>query len=251
VRRGKAEPEQLLGQDVSVSFGGVAALRGVSVQVNRGEIVGLIGPNGSGKTTFVNVLNGFVPADAGRVLLGDSDVSRAAPDVRARAGLARTFQAVRMFARLSVAENVEVGALAAGLSRRDARRHVAAVLDSMGLASVASVQSQDLPYGHERRVAVARAVVGRPYFLLLDEPAAGLDERETSELEGALRQIRADVGCGMLLIDHDMTLISKFCERVVVLHSGAMLASGDAATVMRDASVIEAYIGEGYIERDA
>jgi branched-chain amino acid transport system ATP-binding protein len=234
-----------------VSFGHVVALDDVTLAVERGEILGLIGPNGSGKTTMVNVVNGFLEPSSGRVLLGGEDVTRRSPAARARAGLARTFQAVRLFGHLTVAQNIEIGALAVGASRREARARVAAMLEQMGLVDSAAIPAKDLPYGLERRVSVARATAGRPDFLLLDEPAAGLNEDETDDLLEVLRDTRERLGCGVMIIEHDMSLISRLCDRLHVLETGATIASGPAREVMQSDVVIEAYLGRPHRFDDA
>lgn len=248
-----AEPRahRLAAEDISVSFGHVKALDGVTLAVERGEIVGLIGPNGSGKTTMVNVLNGFQKSGSGQVLLGDVDVTSHTPAARARAGLARTFQAVRLFGHLTVAQNIEIGALAAGASRQEARDRVAALLVEMDLALHADIKAKDLPYGIERRVSVARATAADPDFLLLDEPAAGLNEEETTELVDVLRERRERLGCGVLIIEHDMSLIGRLCERLHVLSSGRTIARGTPREVMADSHVIEAYLGRSHLKADA
>jgi branched-chain amino acid transport system ATP-binding protein len=242
---------RLVAEHISVHFGHVRAVDDVTVEVERGEIIGLIGPNGSGKTTLVNVLSGFLAPAVGRVCFDGNDITLRSPESRARIGLARTFQAVRLFGSLTVEENVEIGALASGLSRRETQRRVGAVLARMKLTDVARVPAQDLPYGLERLVSIARAAVGRPSFFLLDEPAAGLNEFESDELLEALRETRDDLECGMLVIEHDMRVITRLCARLYVLDSGSLIASGEPSDVMRDKRVIEAYLGNYELVSDA
>lgn len=232
-------------ESVSVQFGELKALDDVTLRVLPGEIFGLIGPNGSGKTTLVNVVTGFQRPRSGRVVLGGEDITRVKPEARASVGLARTFQAVRLFNRMTVRENVEVGALAVGVGRREARRRTDAQLELLELRDVAEIPAQTLPYGHERRVAIARAMATHPRFLLLDEPAAGLDEDETDELSAVLQSIKSESGCGLLVIEHDMRLITGICDRAHVLASGCTLAAGTPAEVVADPHVIEAYLGKG------
>lgn len=230
---------------VSVQFGQLKALDDVTLRVVPGEIFGLIGPNGSGKTTLVNVVTGFLRPRSGRVVLGGGDITRVRPDARAGVGLARTFQAVRLFNRMTVRENIEVGALAVGAGRREARRRTVEQLELLELTDVADVAAVALPYGHERRVAIARAMATRPQFLLLDEPAAGLDEDETDDLSAVLLRIKTETGCGLLVIEHDMRLITGICDRAHVLASGRTLAAGTPAEVIANPEVIEAYLGKG------
>jgi branched-chain amino acid transport system ATP-binding protein len=165
-----------------------------------------------------------------------------------RAGVARTFQGVRLFGRLTVAENVEAAGLGGGLGRRAARRLADEVIERFGLSYTRDVEARSLPYGVERRVALARSVAMRPRFLLLDEPAAGLDEAETTALLGQLRELRGWLEMGLLVIEHDMTLIMRLCERIQVLDHGRTLAVGTPEEVRTDAAVIEAYLGSA---RDA
>jgi branched-chain amino acid transport system ATP-binding protein len=231
--------------NVSVVFGQLRAIDTVSLKIRPQETLGLIGPNGSGKTTMVNVITGFQRPNAGRVRIGDADITRLRPEGRATAGLSRTFQAVRLFGRMTVAENVEVGALAVGASKRVARARAAALMEQLELAHLAQVRSSSLPYGLERRVALARALATNPKFLLLDEPAAGLDEEETDDLASTLIEVRQTSGCGLLVIEHDMRLITKICDNVHVLAGGCTLAVGEPREVVRDPAVIEAYLGVG------
>ena len=231
--------------DVTVVFGQLRAIDAVSLKIRPRETLGLIGPNGSGKTTMVNVITGFQRPNAGRIRIGDRDITRVRPEGRAAAGLSRTFQAVRLFGRMTVLENVEVGALGVGASKRVARARAAALMEQLGLAHLSDVRSSSLPYGLERRVALARALATDPKFLLLDEPAAGLDENETDDLASALLEVRDTSGCGLLVIEHDMRLITKVCMNVHVLAAGRTLAVGEPHDVVRDPAVIEAYLGAG------
>jgi len=234
--------------NVSVVFGRMRAIDTVSLKIRPRETLGLIGPNGSGKTTMVNVITGFQRPTAGRIRIGDTDITRVRPEGRASAGLSRTFQAVRLFGRMTVAENVEVGALGVGVSKRVARARAGALMEQLGLAHLSNVRSSSLPYGLERRVALARALATNPKFLLLDEPAAGLDENETDDLASALLEVRHTSGCGLLVIEHDMRLITKICDNVHVLAAGCTLAVGEPRDVIRDPAVIEAYLGVGAVD---
>jgi branched-chain amino acid transport system ATP-binding protein len=244
VRR-STQARHLAADDVHAAFDGVVALDGVSGSLERGEILGLIGPNGAGKTTLINVLSGFVPVDRGEVILGNQRITKASAARRATLGIARTFQGVRLFRRLTVRENVEAAALAMGGGVRGARSVGAGVLAGLDLAERGDVVAGSLSYGEERRVGIARALATEPLFLLLDEPAAGLDEDETAELDGMLRRIRDEYGVGMLVVEHDMSLIMGLCDRIQVLAEGRTLAVGSAAAIRANADVRRAYLGIG------
>jgi ABC-type branched-subunit amino acid transport system ATPase component len=241
-----ASPDGLLeARAVRVHFGGVRAVDGVDLALAEGEILGLIGPNGAGKTTLVNVLSGFERATDGRVTLAGRDVTSWPPDALARAGLVRTFQAVRLFARLTVLENVEAAAISARASRREARSLAYDLLARMNLAQEARRPAGALPHGAERRLAIARALAMRPRFLLLDEPGAGLDEIESDALVAALVAVRDRFSLGLLVIEHDMRLIMAVCERIQVLDHGRTIAIGSPAEVRNDPAVRSAYLGAG------
>jgi ABC-type branched-subunit amino acid transport system ATPase component len=240
---GGAKPEMLVAEDIRVHFEGVKAVDGVDLTLEQGQIMGLIGPNGAGKTTFMNAVSHFVPRTSGRVILGGRDVTSWPPHRLAKAGLVRTFQDVATFPELSVFENVELGALGSGLSRRKARARAWTLLESLGLARVATLPASALPHGEERRVGIARAVAVGPRFLLLDEPAAGLDDRESLQLAETIATLRDDVGCGVLLVEHDMRIIFRVCERIQVLDFGRPLALGEPGEIRTNPDVITAYLG--------
>ena len=235
--------DMLRAKAINVSFGGLRVIKNVDMHLERAEILGLIGPNGAGKTTFVNVLSGFQKPKEGSVFLGGQDITHRKPEDRVRLGLVRTFQAVRLFGSLTVKENIEVAALALGLSRRAARSRAAEAMEAMQLTRQASMQANSLPYGYERRVGGARALVAQPQFILLDEPAAGLNEREGREFLQSVRDIKA-MGCGVLLIEHNMRIVFDLCDRIQVLQSGETLATGDAEHIRNHALVREAYLGK-------
>ncbi|HZT20343.1 MAG TPA: ABC transporter ATP-binding protein [Dongiaceae bacterium] len=229
---------------VTVDFQGLRAIEGVSLALAVGEILGLIGPNGAGKTTLVNVLTGFQAPTAGRVRLGGVDITDWPAFRRGRAGLGRTFQGVLLFRGLSVLENIEAGAVALGRERRGARRQALEILDWLGLGPVAGRVAGTLPFGIERRVGIGRAIAMRPDFLLMDEPAAGLNDSECAELEQVIRRVRQEIGCGILLIEHRMSLVFSLSDRIHVLEQGRTIASGSPAAIRADPRVRQAYLGE-------
>jgi ABC-type branched-subunit amino acid transport system ATPase component len=229
--------------DVAVEFAGLRALEGVSLRLEPGEILGLIGPNGSGKTTLVNVLTGQLAPVAGRVFCNGDDITGLPPRKIAARGIARSFQIVRLFRNLTVRENVEAGAIARGLGRPAARAVADRLLAEFGLDGQAGEFAGRLSYGDERRVEIARALAAAPTFLLLDEPAAGMNEVETGRLLALLAELPSAQRLGLLIIDHDMPLIMRLCHRLHVLASGRTIAEGDVATVRRSPEVIAAYLG--------
>jgi branched-chain amino acid transport system ATP-binding protein len=236
---------QLNARDVSVRFGGLLAVDKVSISLGQGEILGLIGPNGAGKTTLVNVLSGFQRPHAGAVTINGRDTAGLRSHDFPGAGVVRTFQAVRLFAGLTVSENVEAGYVAKGLSRANARRRATVALDDLHLADKAHRLASALSYGEERRVGLARALAVDPDFLLLDEPAAGLAAAEADELRHLILAIRTKYGCGVLVIEHNMALVMNLCERIHVLDSGKTIAAGTPAEIRSDPAVRQAYLGSG------
>ena len=236
----------LKGDALCVNFVGLRALDNVSVELHRGEILGLIGPNGSGKTTLVNVLCGQIAPDGGRTWCNGRDITSLPPREISRRGVARTFQIVRVFANLTVRENLEVAAIAHGAARRLARRQADTLLDEFGLSARAEDPAGVLSYGDKRRVEIARALAADPRFLLLDEPAAGMNEQESEALLALLSGLPESRDLGLLIIDHDMSLIMRLCHRLQVLASGRTIAEGDVATVSDSSEVIEAYLGSSY-----
>ena len=234
---------QLRAQGVTVRFGGLVAVDEVSISLARGEILGLIGPNGAGKTTLVNVLSGFQRPLAGAITVGERDCTRLPRHGFPRAGVVRTFQAVRLFRGLTVSENVEIGYVARGFSRREARRRALAILGELKLTEKAHRAAAGLSYGEERRIGLARALAVNPLFLLLDEPAAGLAATEADELRHLIIDIRSKYNCGVLVIEHNMALVMNLCERIHVLDSGRTIATGTPAEIRADAGVRRAYLG--------
>ena len=226
-----------------VHFGGLKAVDEVDLTLYPGEILGLIGPNGAGKTTLLNALSGFQRLSDGTVEMNGRSIARWASHRRARNGLARTFQSVRLFADLTVLDNVEAAGLAVGMRRAVAKRQAVEVLKRFGLIDRAGALARDLPCGEERLVGIARALACEPRYLLLDEPAAGLNEQESEQLRALLIDTRDLVGCGLCIVEHDMRLIMGCCERIQVLASGRTLAEGSPAEIRSDSSVIDAYLG--------
>jgi branched-chain amino acid transport system ATP-binding protein len=239
---------ELEARDLKVHFGGVRAVDGVDLVLRGGEILGLIGPNGAGKTTLVNALSGFEKPTAGTVLLNGRDVTGWSPHQLARHGLARTFQSVRLFADLTVLENVELGGVGVGMRRLAARRWALELLERLRLEDKAKMYATGLPHGLERRLGIARALGAKPSFLLLDEPAAGLNEQESDELVATLTLIRDDFSCALVVIEHDMRVIMRLCERIQVLDYGKTISIGTPAEVRRDPAVLQAYLGKRAVD---
>lgn len=228
---------------VSRSFEGVHALEEVSVELRPGEVLGLIGPNGAGKTTLVNVMTGFDLPDAGSVELDGRDVTSWGPSRRVAAGLARTFQHGHLFRGLTVRENVELAALGVGASRREAEGRAGQLLELLGLQDRGPVEAGLLPHGEESKLGVARALASEPRYVLMDEPAAGLSEPEVPSFVEVIRSVRDEHGSGVLLIDHNISVIMQACDRVVVLDEGQVIASGLPAEIQDDPAVAAAYLG--------
>lgn len=228
---------------LSVRFGGIHAMSDVSFALSSGCITGLIGPNGAGKTTLVNCLTGFQRPSAGSVQLDGEPTADWRPDQFRRAGISRSFQSVRLFGGLSVLENVEVAGVALGWSRPRARQAAFEALDFMGIAELASRPVAGLPYVAERLVGLARALVGSPRYLLLDEPAAGMSESEAEALLRLLEKMVSALGSSVLLIEHNMELVMQACAHIHVLDGGRTLAAGSPAAIRADEKVIHAYLG--------
>jgi branched-chain amino acid transport system ATP-binding protein len=226
-------------------FGGIVALDDVSLEVAKGSIAGLIGPNGAGKTTAFNAITGLYRLDSGDVVFDGRSLKRVRPSRVVRLGIARTFQNVELFTRLTVLENVLVGAHVSSRFRRerDVRRAALETLGYVGIAEHAGRPAAGLPYGTLKRVELARALAAEPRLLLLDEPAGGLNHEEVEELAVLIRRLRDERELTILLVEHHMRLVMQLCDHVHVLDFGRTIASGPPAEVQRDAAVIQAYLG--------
>ncbi len=236
----------LRGTELSVDFLGLRALDRVSIELHVGEILGLIGPNGSGKTTLVNVLCGQIQPSGGHAYCNGEEITALPPRKIAKRGIARSFQIPRVFSNLTVAENIETAAVAHGASRPAGQRLADALLAEFSLSHHAQDLAGNLSYGDKRRVEIARALAGDPRFLLLDEPAAGMNEQESQTLLELLSQLPKNRQLGLLIIDHDMPLIMRLCHKLHVLASGRTIAEGDVESVRNAPQVIEAYLGSAY-----
>lgn len=234
---------QLRSDNVSVAFAGLKALSSVDLTITPGHIAGLIGPNGAGKTTLVNVLTGFQAPTEGAVTLDGAPLTGLKPHEVRRRGIARTFQGGRLFRDLPVVDNLEVTGVGLGLSRRAAIAEAEAMLDWMGIAPLGARIAGTLPYTNERRVAIGRALMGRPAYILLDEPAAGMSGPEAADLSALIRRIARDLGCGVLLIEHNVGLVLGLCDHIVVLDSGVVIEEGAPPAIRDSEKVRHAYMG--------
>jgi len=249
---GSRWPEgSLRATDVSRSYDGVQALQGITLEIERHEVVGLIGPNGAGKTTLINLITGFDLPSWGGIELGGEDVPPGRARRRARAGLARTFQHGHLFGALTVAENIELAALGVGMKASAARSVCTELLDALELGHRRHVAAGALAHGEEQKVGVARALASRPRYVLLDEPAAGLSEADIESFSGLVRQVRDEYRAGVLLVDHNMAVIMDVCDRIFVLDQGRSLASGTPAEIRKNIDVTAAYLGSSGVREAA
>ena len=246
-------------KNLGISFGGLRAVNDFSVSIKKEQLYGLIGPNGAGKTTIFNLLTGVYKPDSGKIILDGTEVpGKSTIDIK-KAGIARTFQNIRLFSQLSVLDNVKVGlhnnhsySTVESIFRlprfhkveKEMNEIAMELLEVFGLKEDANVQAQNLPYGQQRKLEIARALATKPKLLLLDEPAAGMNPNETEELMEMIRFVRDHFHMTILLIEHDMKLVSGICEQLTVLNFGEVLAQGDTSTVLNDPQVIKAYLGE-------
>ncbi|WP_308166685.1 ABC transporter ATP-binding protein [Nocardia albiluteola] len=264
-RNGSSATGLLQVRDMTVAFGGVTAVNGLTFDVHEGEVLSVIGPNGAGKTSAFNCITGFYKPSAGQVTFDGSDITGKRPAVIAARGVARTFQNLRLFGELSVLDNVRAGmhvrirqnALDAVLhtpryhrSEQTATDEAHRWLDFVGARGSRVHEVRNLPYGEQRRVEIARALAREPKMLLLDEPAAGLNHNEKEDLLALLRRI-SDLGTAVVLIEHDMGLVMEVSERIVVLNYGKEIADGTPHQIRTDPRVVEAYLGTDDAEAEA
>ena len=231
-------------RDLSKAFGGLKAVDSASLDVKAGEVVGLIGPNGAGKTTLFAAIAGFHKPDAGRILLGRKDITGLAPHRICAAGMVRTFQITQPFAKISVRENIMVGAYFRTADRREAIARAQQVAAQVGMDDQLDQLGADLTVAGRKRLELARALATGPQLLLLDEVMAGLNPTEISEIVGIIQKIRAS-GVTILLIEHVMQAVTSLAERVYVLNQGRMIAEGTPAEIAENSQVVEAYLGHG------
>ena len=246
-------------KNLGISFGGLRAVDGFELQIEKGQLYGLIGPNGAGKTTVFNMLTGVYKPDDGSIVLDGQDITgKKTIDIN-KAGIARTFQNIRLFHDQSVLDNVKVGlhnnytySTLTGILRlpkyykveKEMNEKAMELLKVFGLEKEADYLASNLPYGKQRKLEIARALATEPKLLLLDEPAAGMNPNETKELMDTIHFVRDEFDMTILLIEHDMKLVSGICEKLTVLNFGQVLASGNTADVLNDPQVIKAYLGE-------
>lgn len=244
---------------LGISFGGLRAVDEFNLNIEKGELYGLIGPNGAGKTTVFNMLTGIYKPTDGKIFLDGKDITgKKTADIN-KAGIARTFQNIRLFGDQSVLDNVKIGlhnsfdySTATGILRlpkyfsveKEMDKKALEILSVFGLDKEADVLASNLPYGKQRQLEIARALATNPSLLLLDEPAAGMNPNETKDLMNTIALIRKEFGVTILLIEHDMKLVSGICEKLTVLNFGRVLSQGETSTVLNDPEVIKAYLGE-------
>jgi branched-chain amino acid transport system ATP-binding protein len=233
----------LAADNVSVAFEGLRALSNVSLDVPREKVTGLIGPNGAGKTTLVNVLTGFQSPTDGRVLMDGKEIGGTPPHKIRHLGIARTFQSGRLFGDLAVIDNLEVTGVGLGLTRRAAIAKAEAMLDWVGISHLTDRLAGGLPYTDERRVAIGRALMLEPSYVLLDEPAAGMSAEEADDLAKLIRRIVTEMKCGVLLIEHNIGLVLNICDHIHVLDSGEVIEVGPPAGIKASEKVRHAYMG--------
>ena len=250
----------LLCENIHKNFGGLKAVNDVDLKLEEGEILGLIGPNGAGKTTLFNLITGFLPPTSGQILYKGNDISKSPPHVIAKLGMVRTFQKINVFRELSVLENVLIGkhlkiranflqsliqSKKKKLEEKQTHEEVLKILDSVDLAQWRNHKAKNLPLGLQRTLGIAVALAADPEVLLLDEPASGMNNEETSHLIEVARKIHSS-GITLLIVEHDMNVVMQLCERIIVLDYGAVVAEGGPEEIQKNRKVIEVYLGKGY-----
>ncbi|NLA86673.1 MAG: ABC transporter ATP-binding protein [Clostridiales bacterium] len=230
-------------KELCKSFAGLKAVDEVSLSLETGEILGLIGPNGSGKTTLINIMTGMLAKDSGQVSIDNHNIGDMPAYRVPFYGLVRTYQTIRIFKNLNCLENAVIGAIGVGIKRREAARLAADLLEELGLGDKIDLPAQGLTFRDQRLLELARALAARPKFLLLDEPAAGLNEEETDELFALLKSLPESKNVGIIIVDHDMRLIMSLCNRLHVLNYGKTIAEGLPEEVRKNPEVVKAYLG--------
>ena len=228
---------------ISKKFGGVKAVSQVSLELSDGDVLGLIGPNGAGKSTLINLITGLLTPDEGQIYLSNSNITSKKPFERARLGLARTFQNLRIYPNLSVGQNIEVASISSNYSSRTMNFDLDKIINIFDLNDKIDLASEELSYGHLRRLEIVRALALNPLVLLLDEPAAGMNENETKELSNSLKWVQNNIACAIIVIDHDLKFIMGVCDKITVMNMGEVIASGKPNEISNNKRVKEAYIG--------
>ena len=228
---------------ISKKFGGVKAVSQVSLELSDGDVLGLIGPNGAGKSTLINLITGLLTPDEGQIYLSNLNITSKKPYERARLGLARTFQNLRIYPNLSVGQNIEVASISSNYSSRNMNFDLDKIINIFDLDDKIDLASEELSYGHLRRLEIVRALALNPLVLLLDEPAAGMNENETKELSNSLKWVQNNIACAIIVIDHDLKFIMGVCDKITVMNMGEVIASGKPNEISNNKRVKEAYIG--------
>ena len=228
---------------ISKKFGGVKAVSQVSLELSDGDVLGLIGPNGAGKSTLINLITGLLSPDEGKIYLSNLNITSKKPFERARLGLARTFQNLRIYPNLSVGQNIEVASISSNYSSRAMNFDLDKIINIFDLDDKIDLASEELSYGHLRRLEIVRALALNPLVLLLDEPAAGMNENETKELSNSLKWVQNNIACAIIVIDHDLKFIMEVCDKITVMNMGEVIATGKPNEISNNKRVKEAYIG--------